>query len=147
MPRYISRHGNFVLTVTTWLITLPLAHAHRVIMAEIILPCPIISFSLMEDDGMIRCGGRLSSNELLTKVTFLPDSAWAMWGKKISDHNEMWQVQFLISLGTYSSYHHLPLMVHCCKELLKHQRNNDNNIIIMGTKTNQWRDIITLICN
>ena len=44
-------------------------------MAKNILPCPIISFSLMEDDGMIRCGGRFSSNELLTKVTFLPDSA------------------------------------------------------------------------
>ena len=47
------------------------------------IPCPIISFSLMEDDGIIRCGGRLSSNELLTKIPFLSssDSAWAMWEK------------------------------------------------------------------
>ena len=67
----------FVLTMTTRPITLILAHARRVIMAKIILPCPIISFSLMEDGGMIRCGGRLSSNELLTKISFLssPDSA------------------------------------------------------------------------
>ena len=48
--------------------------AKNIICIIIIIPCPIISVSLMEDDGIIRCGGRLSSNELLTKIPFLSSS-------------------------------------------------------------------------
>ena len=33
------------------------------------IPCPIVSLSLMLDDGKIRCGGNFSSNELLTETS------------------------------------------------------------------------------
>ena len=44
------------------------------------IPCPMVSFILMEDDGIIRCGDRFSLNELFTKISLLfsPESARAM---------------------------------------------------------------------
>ena len=35
----------------------------------ICVPCPIVSFSSMLDDGIIRCGGRFSLNEVLTDIS------------------------------------------------------------------------------
>ena len=63
---------------------------------------------------MIRCGGRFSSSELLTMISFLssPESAWAVWN---SDHNKICNL-LIISLGTYNrgGVHHLPPTALCC---------------------------------
>ena len=44
------------------------------------IPCPMVSFILMEDDGIIRCGDRFSLNELFTKISLLssPESTRAI---------------------------------------------------------------------